>query len=89
MGSEMCIRDSMCHCRYPQAETAKQAEDTDLSSKIVSSQRLLDDVLPEGFEFVPPLETPAQTAARVAAAAARAEQARAKAKTKAAAIAGG
>lgn len=88
-GDVFRLHELMCHCRYPQAETAKQAEDTDLSSKIVSSQRLLDDVLPEGFEFVPPLETPAQTAARVAAAAARAEQARAKAKTKAAAIAGG
>eukprot|EP00962_Isochrysis_galbana_P013916 scaffold3958_cov103-Isochrysis_galbana.AAC.4 len=72
----------MCHCRYPQAAAAAAAPDTDLSSKIVSSSSLLAAVLPPGFEFIPPLEKPAQTAARLAKSAARAQR-------RGAAVAGG
>jgi hypothetical protein len=72
----------MCHCRYPQAAAAAAAPDIDLSSKIVSSASLLSGVLPAGFEFIPPLEKPAQTAQRL-------ERAAKRAKGRAAVVAGG
>lgn len=72
-GSHFRLHELMCHCKYPQeADADSSGADTDMSSKVVSSDKLLRGCLPPGFEFVPPLESADQTEARLAAAASRA-----------------
>jgi len=50
-GGHFQLAELLTHCKHPVAPT----NGIDLTSKIVSSQRLLDRVMPEGYQFVQPL----------------------------------
>lgn len=50
-GHHFLLRELISHCKYP---PIAEEVDTDLSSKRVSSDLLLADVLPEGFTFTEP-----------------------------------
>ena len=53
-GHTFLLRDLLCHCKYPPA--TQDLPDTDPSSKRVSSERLLREIMPEGYIFAQPLE---------------------------------
>jgi len=51
-GGHFQLKQLVAHCNHPEIpDTAT----VDLNSKVVSSQRLLDQVMPEGYQFVQPL----------------------------------
>lgn len=51
-GHHFFLSELVQHCKHP---AIPDAPDTDLSSKCVCSQRLLDEVMPEGYAFVEPI----------------------------------
>lgn len=51
-GHHFLLKELIDHCDFP---PVPEGVDVDLSSKRVSSERLLRDVLPEGYRFVEPL----------------------------------
>lgn len=44
--------DLVTHCKHPEIPDTDSA---DFNSKIVSSDRLLEELMPEGYSFVDPL----------------------------------
>jgi nucleoside-diphosphate-sugar epimerase len=52
-GHNFLLDELISHCKHPPVPSLP---DTDLSSKRVSSQKLLDEVMPTGYDFVQPLE---------------------------------
>jgi nucleoside-diphosphate-sugar epimerase len=52
-GHTFLLGDLLAHCKYPPAATDLPA--TDLSSKRVSSDKLLREVMPPGYRFAQPL----------------------------------
>ena len=51
-GNHFFLSELIQHCKHP---AIPDATDRDLSSKCVCSDRLLEEVMPEGYEFVKPL----------------------------------
>lgn len=50
-GHHFLLRELISHCKYP---PVPDQIDADLSSKRVSSEMLLSDVLPKGYTFTEP-----------------------------------
>lgn len=67
-GLNFCLHELMHHCKYPQAEQAESEVDTDPTSKVVSSDKLLTEVLPPSFNFIHALKPTEQTEPDVSAA---------------------
>lgn len=51
-GHHFTLSELVQHCKHP---AVPDGPDFDLSSKVVSSEALLDQVMPEGFDFISPL----------------------------------
>jgi len=51
-GEHFLLRDLVAHCKHP---PVPESDAGDLSSKVVSSQRLLEEIMPDGFAFRPPV----------------------------------
>lgn len=51
-GTHFQLSDLVAHCKHPYVSDGGGA---DYNSKVVSSKRLLEEVMPEGYEFVPAL----------------------------------
>jgi len=66
-GHHFLLSQLISHCKHP---PVPDGPDTDLSSKCVCSEKLLTKVMPEGYDFVQPLEAPAASPLTNAAAAA-------------------
>jgi len=52
-GHNFRLSQLIAHCKHPEVP---DGPDTDLSSKCVCSSKLLNEVMPDGFDFVQPLE---------------------------------
>ena len=52
-GHHFLLSQLISHCKHP---SIPDGPDTDLSSKCVCSERLLHHVMPDGFDFVQPME---------------------------------
>lgn len=51
-GHHFRLEELISHCKHPEVPCGP---DTDLSSKLVKSDVLLREVMPEGFDFMPPM----------------------------------
>ena len=49
-GLDFALSELISYCKHP---SVPDGPDTDMSSKCVCSDRLLEEVMPEGFNFVP------------------------------------
>lgn len=52
-GRDFALSQLLSHCKHP---NVPDAPDTDLSSKCVTSEVLLNELMPKGYEFVQPIE---------------------------------
>jgi len=52
-GHPFLLSQLISHCKHPEVG---DGPDTDLSSKCVCSRRLIEEVMPPGFDFVQPIE---------------------------------